>query len=55
MVSVLYARFDFEPAIDRYVKQQAYLVDQKNNAPEQFRAIGWCGGLLCSVVFESPV
>jgi uncharacterized DUF497 family protein len=31
---------------------QAYLVDQKNDDPEQFRAIGWCGGLLCSVVFE---
>ena len=31
---------------------QAYLVDQKNDNPEQFRAIGWCGGRLCSVIFE---
>jgi len=31
---------------------QAYLVDQKNDDPEQFRAIGWCRGLLCSVIFE---
>ncbi len=31
---------------------QAYLVDQKNDDPEQFRAIGWCGGLLSSVIFE---
>ena len=31
---------------------QAYLVDQKNDDPEQFRAIGWSGGRLCSVIFE---
>jgi uncharacterized DUF497 family protein len=31
---------------------QTYVVDQKNDDPEQFRAIGWCGGTLCSVVFE---
>ena len=31
---------------------QAYLVDQKNDDPEQYRAIGWCDGLLCSVIFE---
>jgi uncharacterized DUF497 family protein len=31
---------------------QAYLVDQKSDDPEQFRAIGWCGGRLCSVIFE---
>jgi uncharacterized DUF497 family protein len=31
---------------------QAYLVDQKNDNPEQFRAVGWCGGRLCSVIFE---
>ena len=23
---------------------QVYLVDQKDDDPEQFRAIGWCGG-----------
>ena len=31
---------------------QVYIVDQKNDDPEQFRAIGWCRGLLCSVIFE---
>ena len=31
---------------------QVYLVDQKSDDPEQFRAIGWCGGRLCSVIFE---
>lgn len=34
------------------VFDQVYIVDQKNDDPEQFRAIGWCGGLLCSVIFE---
>jgi uncharacterized DUF497 family protein len=61
-----YTRFHFEPAKNREVKQkhgaslreaqeifdQAYLVDQKSDDPEQFRAIGWCGGLLYSVIFE---
>ena len=32
--------------------QQAYLIDQKNDDPQQFRAIGWCGSRLCSVIFE---
>jgi uncharacterized DUF497 family protein len=31
---------------------QVYLVDQKSDEPEQFRAIGWCRGRLCSVIFE---
>jgi len=31
---------------------QAYIVDQKNDGSEQFRAIGWSGGRLCSVIFE---
>ena len=31
---------------------QAYILDQKNDDPEQFRAIGWCRGRLCSVIFE---
>ena len=31
---------------------QAHLVDCKNDNPEQFRAIGWTGGKLCSVIFE---
>jgi uncharacterized DUF497 family protein len=31
---------------------QAYIVDQKSDNPKQFRAIGWCRGRLCSVIFE---
>lgn len=31
---------------------QAYLVDRKSDDPEQFRAIGWARGRLCSVIFE---
>jgi len=31
---------------------QAHLLDRKSNDPEQFRAIGWAGGRLCSVIFE---
>ena len=59
-------RFKFDSSKSRVVKQkhgvslveaqeifdQAYLVDQKNDDPEQFRAIGWSGGRLCSVIFE---
>jgi len=59
-------RFEFDRLKSRAVKQkhgvslkeaqkifdQAYLIDQKNDAPEQFRAIGWCAGRLCSVIFE---
>ena len=59
-------RFDFERAKNRNVKQkhgvslreaqeifdQVYVVDQKSDNPEQFRAIGWCRGRLCSVIFE---
>jgi uncharacterized DUF497 family protein len=32
--------------------EQAYVMDEKSDDPEQFRAIGWCGGKLCSVIFE---
>ncbi|HXN48446.1 MAG TPA: BrnT family toxin [Bryobacteraceae bacterium] len=31
---------------------QVYVVDQKSDDPQQFRAIGWCRGRLCSVIFE---
>ena len=31
---------------------KAYIADQKNDNPEQFRAIGWSGERLCSVIFE---
>lgn len=36
----------------RSIFDQAYLVDQKSDDPQQFRAIGWCGGRLCSVIYE---
>ena len=59
-------RFEFDKAKSRDVERkhgvslaqaqeifdQVYLVDQKNDDPEQFRAIGWCRGCLCSVIFE---
>ncbi|HXM41457.1 MAG TPA: BrnT family toxin [Bryobacteraceae bacterium] len=59
-------RFQFDGEKSREVKRkhgvslleaqeifdQAYLADQKSDDPEQFRAIGWCRGLLCSVIFE---
>lgn len=32
---------------------QAHIFDQKSDDPEQFRAIGWCRGMLCSVIFEA--
>jgi uncharacterized DUF497 family protein len=31
---------------------QAYIVDRRRGDPEQFRAIGWCGSRLCSVIYE---
>ena len=31
---------------------QVYIVDQKRDDPEQFRAIGWGRGRLCSLIFE---
>jgi uncharacterized DUF497 family protein len=31
---------------------QVHVVDRKLDDPAQFRAIGWCGGKLCSVIFE---
>jgi uncharacterized DUF497 family protein len=59
-------RFQFDAAKNLEVKRrhgvsleeaqeifdQAYLVDRKRDDPEQFRAIGWSGGRLCSVIFE---
>jgi uncharacterized DUF497 family protein len=59
-------RFDFDNKKSRSVKKkhgvslkeaqdifdQAYIVDQKNDNPKQFRAIGWSCGRLCSVIFE---
>ena len=37
---------------DKQIFDQAYLVDRKNDNPEQYRAIGWSEGRLCSVIFE---
>jgi len=31
---------------------QVYVVDQQSDNPEQYRAIGWCGANLYSIVFE---
>lgn len=59
-------RFRFDAAKNREVKRkhgisleeaqeifdQAHLIDRKNDTPAQFRAIGWSGGRLCSVIFE---
>ena len=59
-------RFEFDPEKSREVKRkhgvslkqateifdQVYIVDRKSDDPEQFRAIGWSGGRLCSVIFE---
>jgi len=57
-------RFKFDMSKSRVVKKkrgvslkeareifdQAYLIDHKNDDPEQLRAIGWCRGRLCSVI-----
>jgi uncharacterized DUF497 family protein len=59
-------RFDFDPEKSGEVRRkhgvslkeareifdQVYIVDQKRDDPEQFRAIGWSRGRLCSVIFE---
>jgi uncharacterized DUF497 family protein len=59
-------RFEFDQQKSRTVKRkhgvslieaqeifdQIYVVDQRCDDPEQFRAIGWSGGRLCSVIFE---
>ena len=36
----------------REIFDQAYIVDTKNDDPQQFRAIGWSRGRMCSVIFE---
>jgi uncharacterized DUF497 family protein len=36
----------------REIFDQAYIVDAKNDDPEQFRAIGWSRSRMCSVIFE---
>ncbi len=32
--------------------EQSYIVDKRRDDPEQYRAIGWCGGRLCAAIFE---
>ena len=34
------------------VWNQSYYLDQRSDAPEQYRAIGWVDGRLYSVIFE---
>lgn len=36
----------------REIFDQIYIVDAKSDDPEQFRAIGWSRGRICSVIFE---
>ncbi len=36
----------------REIFDQVHIVDRKIDNPEQFRAIGWCRGHLCAVIFE---
>lgn len=31
---------------------QAYIIDRKSDNSEQYRAIGWSQGRLCSVIFD---
>ncbi len=59
-------RFQFDDNKNREVRQkhgvsldeaqevfdQTHIIDRKSDDPEQFRAIGWCRGRLCPVVFE---
>jgi len=40
----------FEEA--RAVWERPYFLDRRSDAPEQFRAIGWVGDRLYSVIFE---
>ena len=59
-------RFHFDAAQNAHIRRehgvsleeaqeifdQTYLVDRKRDHPEQYRAIGWSQGRLCSVIFE---
>ena len=59
-------RFRYDPRKSREVKRrhgvslkevqevfdQVYVINKKNEEPTQYRAIGWCRGRLCSVIFE---
>jgi len=61
-------RFDFDPRKSRLLRQNPkrgigfeevqeifehpYYLDQRRDFPEQFRAIGWVGTILYSLIFE---
>ena len=61
-------RFDFDPAKSQRLRanpnrgigfeearalfQADYIVDRRSDDPEQFRAIGWVGGNMYSVIYE---
>ena len=59
-------RFGYDPKKSRDAKRkhgvslkeaqeifdQVYVLDQRKDQPEQFRAIGWSRGRLCAVIFE---
>ena len=40
----------FEEAQEGFTRP--YYLDQRSDSPEQFRAIGWVGGRLFTVIFE---
>src|SRR5579862_3063479 len=42
---------DLSP-VPREIFDQVFVVDPKDDDPEQFRAIGWSRSRLCSVIFE---
>jgi uncharacterized DUF497 family protein len=43
----------FEEA--REIWERSYYLDQRSEAPEQWRAIGWVGGRLFTVIYEERV
>ena len=64
-------RFDFDPRKSRRLRnnprrgigfeeareifERPYYLDRRNDLPEQFRAIGWVGATLYSLIFEVRV
>ncbi len=61
-------RFEFDPRKSRMLRknprrgigfeeareifEHPYYLDERNDFPEQFRAIGWVGAILYSLIFE---
>ncbi len=68
-ITVIRMRFDFDLAKSRRLRDNAsrgigfeeaqvlfdaeHLIDRRSDDPEQFRAIGWVGGTLYSVIYEA--